>query len=198
MSYKPIEMRKKLHIFAIALVHLLLCSFVLLNLMIRNSYGQSSDEFTIKAVFIEKFTRFIEWPKGSDVNDITKPFIISVMGSSTFTETLKEIYKDKKIKNKMVEIRSANKISELEGTDAIYISKISKTTLADILAYTKDKPILTISDSNGFADLGVLINFYISDNKIKFEINETSVKLAGLSTSYMLLNLAKVVNPIKH
>jgi len=36
-------------------------------------------EYKIKAAFLEKFTRFIEWPESSNMSDKSKPFIISVI-----------------------------------------------------------------------------------------------------------------------
>ena len=32
---------------------------------------------------------------------------------------------------------------------------------------------------------------------VRFEINETAVKISGLTISYLLLNTAKIVNPVK-
>ena len=156
-----------------------------------------TDEYWVKGVFIEKITRFIEWPQGSKVNDVNKKFVISVIGDNPFAKKLNEIYKDTKIKNKQVELRYINRISEIDGSDVLFICSNEKDMLTDILAFTKDKLILTLADSEGFGEGGVLINFFIIDNKIKFEINETAVKAAGLMPSYMLLNLAKVVNPMK-
>ena len=75
---------------------------------------------------------------------------------------------------------------------------LEKDNSPNIIAFSKDKPILTIGDYDKYAENGVLINFYIEDNKIRFEINETALSLSGLHSSYLLLNLAKIVNPIKN
>jgi hypothetical protein len=63
-----------------------------------------------------------------------------------------------------------------------------------ILSCTGNKPILTVSDTKGFAEKGVLINFYMMGDKIKFEINEKAVHESGLVMSYRLLNLARIVH----
>jgi hypothetical protein len=41
--------------------------------------------------------------------------------------------------------------------------------------------------------MGVLINFIIKQNKIRFEINENAVKKSGLQVSYILLNAAEII-----
>ena len=168
--------------------------FTLLSAFSFQLSAQSS-EYTVKAAFIEKFTRFIDWPAGSNVNKSSKPIILSVIGENPYGKILDQLYSANKIKNKNVEIRYISKISEIEGTDILFISGTKNNNLSDILAYTKDKAILTIGDTEGFENAGVLINFYLEQSKIRFEINETALTASGLHSSYMLLNLAKIVKP---
>ena len=56
------------------------------------------------------------------------------------------------------------------------------------------KGILTISDTEGFAQKGVLINLYKSGKNIKFEINKKELIDSGFTVSPYLLSLAKIVN----
>jgi len=55
---------------------------------------------------------------------------------------------------------------------------------------------LTIGDTKGFAQQGVIINFYIKDEKVRFEINVDAAKRANLKISAKLLRLAKIVHGI--
>ena len=154
-------------------------------------------EYKIKAVFLEHFTRFIEWPKSSGVADPSTPFIIEVIGENPFGSILDEIYTKQKIKNKKVEIRYISTPDEIADCQILFISNSSRNILPEILSRTRNKPILTVSDTKGFAQKKVLINFYLSGDKIKFEINEEAVHESGLVVSYMLLNLARIVNPVR-
>jgi hypothetical protein len=43
-----------------------------------------TDEYLLKAGFLERFTRFIEWPGETNIADNTKPFVISVIGENPF------------------------------------------------------------------------------------------------------------------
>jgi len=91
----------------------------------------------------------------------------------------------------------ANVIAEYgrDQKDLLFISKSKEKELSKIHSLTKDKPILTISDANGFAEHGVHINLYLAENKIRFEINETAVRESNFSVSYRLLKEAKIVKP---
>ena len=156
-----------------------------------------TSEYTIKAAFLERFTRFVEWPEESAVSDTTESFVLGIIGENPFGSILEQLYATQKIKNKEVEIQSLSNLDEISGCHLLFISKSKGKELSKILSLTKDKPILTISDANGFAENGVLINLYLAENKIRFEINETAVKVFGLTISYLLLNTAKIVNPVK-
>ena len=150
-------------------------------------------EYTIKAVFLEHFTRFIEWPESIEIADTSQPFYVAVLGENPFGSILDQVYSEQRIKNRRVEILYFATPDEITDCHILFISSSNKEILSDILAITRDKPILTVSDTEGFAENGVLINFYLSGNRIKFEINEKAVHESGLVMSYRLLSLARIV-----
>ena len=52
---------------------------------------------------------------------------------------------------------------------------------------------LIISEKDGWAEQGIHINFYIRDDKVRFEINVESLKKSGLKAESMLLDYARIV-----
>lgn len=172
---------------SIRIIYLLIC-------LIGNGiiYAQT-DEYLLKTGFLERFTRFIEWPGETNIADNTKPFVISVIGKSPFDEKLDHFFETTKIKNRKVEIRYISELEEIQDSHILFISKSKQKQLSGILSLTQDKPVLTVSDTNGFGKKGVLINFFIEQNKIHFEINKNAIQKSGLQMSYMLLNVAKII-----
>ncbi|HCL00743.1 MAG TPA: DUF4154 domain-containing protein [Candidatus Marinimicrobia bacterium] len=154
------------------------------------------EEYVIKAVFLERFTRFIEWPDSIAMPDTSKPFVIGIVGKNPFGATLNDLYSTQKIKNKPVQIRRIDNLNQINNCHLLFISKISKNKLNQILSITRYSPILTIGDSENYAKYGVLINFYVVDDKVRFEINETAVRSSGLKFSYLLFKAAVIINPI--
>ncbi len=53
--------------------------------------------------------------------------------------------------------------------------------------------VFTVSDQGGFAAAGGIANFILVDQKIRFEINPSAARRAGLKISSSLLRLAKLV-----
>jgi hypothetical protein len=154
-------------------------------------------EYTIKAVFLEHFTRFIQWPESLENAGASNPFCLGIIGENPFGSILDQIYAEQKIKNRRVKISYFSTPDEITDCHILFISSSNKEILPEILSRTRDKPILTVSDTTGFAEIGVLINFYLAGNKIKFEINEKAVHESGLVMSYRLLNLARIVNQVR-
>lgn len=175
----------------------LYAKFALLALLLffpsENSAAQT-DEYTLKAAFLERFTRFIEWPHTTSVADTSEPFIISILGENPFHTKLENLYARHAIKNKRVLIRYIDDLEEIAGTNLLFITRSMHAEIAGILQSLADKPILTIGDSEGFAESGVHINFYLAGASIRFEINQTALHRANLRTSYQLLKLARIID----
>lgn len=150
-------------------------------------------EFVLKSAYLEKFAVFTDWPSYLKMDNPEINFIIGVYGDHKITEVLKKFYKTQKIRNKNVLIKQIQSSSDYYACNIIFITNEGKGNLSSIIEFTNDKPILTVGDTEGFAKNGVLINFYIKDEKLRFEVNETSVKKAGLSLSYHLLKYAKII-----
>jgi len=160
------------------------------------SFSQAN-VYVLKAVYLEKLSRFVTWPEESLMNDPDKPFVISVIGRTPLTDNLEQIYSIQKINNKKVTIKRISNLYEIENSHILVIAESEKKNLQNILSLTKNLPVLTISEAPNFAEKGVLINFFEENNKLRFEINETAVLQSPLQMSFYLLNSAKIVKPIK-
>jgi uncharacterized protein DUF4154 len=168
---------------------------VIILLLIAPHLSFAQDfEYKLKAEFLERFTRFIEWPDDSPLKDPDKSFCICVTGKSPFGGYLQEMASQVKIKGKAVEIHEIDQLAdELPKCQILFIAKSEKDKLADILKLTDGKPILTVGDTDGFAEDGVLMNFFTSGSYIRFEVNIDRAEKSKLKFSSRLLKLAKLV-----
>lgn len=159
-----------------------------------NGHQHGYNEYLLKAVFLERFTRFVEWPQDDSFNDDTKPFIIGVIKPGPFDSILAPIYKNQAIKGKPVKIRYIKKINEIHHCHMLFIGNTGFKKLKKIIKSVRFYPVLTVSDSKGYAKRGVHINMYIDEKKqIRFEINKKAVTQSGLAISYLLLKVSKQV-----
>ena len=168
---------------------------ILLFLSQNTNVQAQQEEYTMKAVAFEKISMFITWPD-STFNKSSNEFVIIVFGQNPFGDILENVYKDKKIKNKKVKVLYTQKTQLLSSCQLLFISKTDPFELQKILNHVKGKPMLIISDTEGFAEAGCHINFYEYENKLRFELNHKSLIDAGFSVDYRLLRVSKVLNPV--
>ena len=57
-------------------------------------------EYEIKALFLERFTRFVEWPEDVQNDSSSNHFAFGVIGINPFGSILDEMYSIQKIKEK--------------------------------------------------------------------------------------------------
>lgn len=153
------------------------------------SLFSETPESRVKAAFIEKFTHFIDWPEDSMRQD--GPFVIGIIGHSPVTPHLLEITSGRKIKNHDLVLRSVGNGPAISECQMLYIAPGESANLAAILARVKNRPILTVADSPGFAERGVMINLFRAGSYVRFEINLDEARRSPLKFSSKLLALSK-------
>jgi hypothetical protein len=144
-------------------------------------------EYQVKAAYIYNFAKFVEWPAGGS-GDID----VCLLGDDPFGNDL-SLIEGKKIINRKIVIKEVASYRNASGCDILFISSSEENNLTRILKFLKRSPVLTIGDSEGFAEKGVMINFYMENRTVRFEINPKAAGHAGLRISSNLLRIAKIV-----
>ncbi len=148
-------------------------------------------EYQLKAVYLERIARFLRWP-GAEAPDDAQ-FVVGVIGTNPFGPALAELYATRKIKNKPILVRHLSEATAVDGCHMLFIPGTERDRLDAILVATRGKPIVTVGDTAGFAQKGVMVNFYIEREKLRFEINEKQLHQAGIEVDSLILKVARVV-----
>jgi len=149
-------------------------------------------EAAVKAEFVERFTRFVEWPADA-WHKSDDPFVLCVMGEHAIGAELDKIARDRRVKGRRAVVLRPTEASEVPACHVLFVAPGESKRLVKILAQTATRPVLTVSDTGGFAAKGVLINFYRDGQHVRFEINAGAAKKTGLKLSAKLLKLARLV-----
>ena len=152
---------------------------------------QQPTEFDVKAAYIYNFAKFVEWPAGKS-SHAGVAITVCVVGEDHFGPALAMI-EGKSVGGRKIRIKRESAQHNLRGCDILFISSSEKKRLAEILDAVKDANVLTIGDTKGFAQQGVMINFYMENKTVRFEINPKPAGRAGLRISSNLLKIAKIV-----
>lgn len=157
------------------------------------SYSQSNTtkEYALKSAYLVQICKITTWEKESYRKNRT--FKIYTIGTHDYNAKIK-IRKDITIKNRKIEIIHVDSLEEVKNLDLIdvlYIYKVPKAELKDILNKIADKNILIVSENEGFGELGVIINFFINDdNKVNFEINRDAELKSKIKLRSQLYNVS--------
>lgn len=150
------------------------------------------NENIIKAANIERITRFIEWPD-NDRLFIHDSFVIGVFDEDDFYNTLTEIFKEKHIKDHKVTIIRIKNPEEINLCNLCYLSEKAEPIISEFIKAAQHFGVLLFSGTTNFGKSGVHINFYIEDEKLKFEINKKTIDTAGFDVSYLLMSNARII-----
>lgn len=150
-------------------------------------------EYELKARFLLQFPEFISWPPASGMEDLTRPFVILVLGDSPFGARLDEAAAGRKVQGHPVAVRYAHDPQAMDGCQMVFICGSERGRLDAILARAASRSVLTVADTEGFASRGVMINLVIESSLPRFEINHAAAQAAGLPISAQLLGLARKV-----
>ncbi len=148
--------------------------------------SQPISQEKVKAVFIEKFALFSEWPQEDSL------FIFAILGESGVTDAIREIYTSRFI-GKKIEIIDVTLSDSIPHCHILFIAHKEKSDLTTLLDTIAHRPILTISDQRGFGNVGVIINMYLERNQVRFEINKRALQESSLALSYKLMQMAKIL-----
>lgn len=154
------------------------------------AYGQV-DELTVKAVALEKIARFVEWPGNSE-----GPFVLGLVGQAPLCARIQKVYSDVEINGRPVQVRRLEAPADFQRCQLLVLAGDAGQKLAEVLEATRGKPVLTVADTQGLADKGILLSLYVQDQKLRFEVNEGAFRKAGLVVNPLLLKVARIVNPI--
>jgi YfiR/HmsC-like len=149
--------------------------------------GAEQDEITLKALFIYNFTKHIEWPESKSS---TSKFSIVIYGHSGITEKLSALLKTRKIRDKAIEIIESTDKEILARASIIFIPKGKIGKAIEIENSIEAIGILYISEETKMPVKGSCINLTLKNEKMKFELNESSLKSEGLKVSNQLLELS--------
>ncbi len=154
------------------------------------------EEYEVKAAFLARFAEYISWPEETGMDDVSKPFVIGIIGKSPISAYIEDRLVPKGIRGKKVVVRYFTSPEEINGCHILFIAASAEKDLARVLAVTKNKPVLTVGDTENFSEKGVYINLYQEGTRVRFEINETGLRSSALVVNPQLLRLARIVNPL--
>jgi len=162
-----------------------------LSLSPARAQNATQHEYELKAGVLFHIIEYIEWPAGS-LPDNQQVIQIGLLGEIPFPEAL-EVLAGKTIGGRKLVVKRLTDLSAASECQVLFIGASEKPRLPEITAQVGSRPVLTVSEVEGFAQRGGMVNLVAGQNRIVMEINREVAGRAGLGISSQLLKLARVL-----
>jgi hypothetical protein len=148
-------------------------------------------EYQAKALFLFNCAQFVSWPP-SQPSDT--PLVIGILGDDPFGPYLDETVRGEKVNHRSLTIQRFRPETSPQNCHILFISRSERERAAQIISSLKSRGVLTVSDIEGFAELGGMIELVTEKSKIRMRINLEAVRAAKLKISSKLLRVAEVMH----
>lgn len=163
---------------------------ILLIFLVVPCLGQQTTDYKVHANIIYRFTKYVEWPENRRTGD----FVIGIIGDTPLYSELSTLTSNKSVGNQKIVIKKISDNSGFYNCSILFISAEESRNLKRIALQTNEMPVLIITEDNGLAKKGSCINFIITDDHLKLEINKNNILSRNLNIASELLKLATIVN----
>jgi hypothetical protein len=159
----------------------------------RPSKVRASD---LKTVLIGKMAEFVRWPAAAGLDDPDRAFEFAILGSTPLMGGLVGYYSDSsaRIAGHRVYLRRTTDLSDVGKPHLLFVGSDMEDSIPALLSRLGNAPVLTMADTDGFAQRGIALNFYQVDDQVRFEISRRALQRAGLQASYRLLSRATLID----
>jgi hypothetical protein len=150
------------------------------------------DEYQVKAAFLYNFAKFVEWPAEAFRSD-KDPLRICVLGANPFGSSLSDVLRGKTVLGRPIALADITDPAQAADCQIVFINESERKRVRLILKTLPRTGILTVSESEGFAAHGGIVNFTRDGGHLGFEINAGVASDARLRISSRVLQLAHIV-----
>ena len=148
-------------------------------------------EKKIQSGLIYNFLKYTEWPKTIGSEDT--PFRVCIFGESDPFEGHLNPISGRTAQQRKILLQYISTPNNIGDCHLLVVDSRESGKMLQLLGYLKDKSILTISDMEGFAKAGGMIEFAKKNGHIAVNINKSAVDDAHLKINDRMLSLAEVV-----
>lgn len=148
-------------------------------------------EQEVRAIFLLHLARFVRWPDEAFAKP-DAPLVIGVYQSDELADILTQAVREEKIDRRPIVCRPLATPGDLEGCHLVFVGAPAVRPLAPLLVRLQSRPILLVSDAEGFLYLGGHVQFYSRSGEVKIRLAPRNIKAAHLAASSQLLRIARV------
>ncbi len=168
-------------------IMLLISACVLTRLAAADDQIQLVEQ-KIKAGLLYNFLKYTQWPSSQARSGV----VVCLLGGDPFDGALAPMA-GRTVNEQTIAIRPIGGVGEANECAMLIVHAGGKDQWPAMRSGLAKSPVLTVSDFDGFAGQGGMIEFARTDNRIGVKINLDAISAVHLKVEDRLLKLATVV-----
>lgn len=148
----------------------------------------AAEEYRLKAAFLFNFASFATWPGTAEDAKLA----LCVYGEDPFGAHL-DALEGRQAGKRSVQVQRVHSVDALDGCEMVFVTRPMIGNLARVLDRIGQRAVLSVADSPGALDAGVMLNMDSSSGRISFAANLAAARRQGIALSARLLKLATEV-----
>jgi hypothetical protein len=177
-----------------------LAAVVLLGVLCGSKAGvaaqapNSATENQVKAAAVYNVIAFTDWPTEAFPSS-DAPLVLGILGEGPIATLLDQFIRGEKWRGHPIVIERYASIREMQNCHVLFVARSQAANWSTIREGCGDRPILAVSDGDGFAAHGGHVQLVIADNKLRILVNLAATRAGRLQLSSGLLHLATIIGP---
>jgi uncharacterized protein DUF4154 len=159
---------------------------------VSNAQSLRGNEDEIKTAFLINFVKLVEWP-ATAFSAENEPLRVCVVGNEAIAARLQQALNGTVVAGRPVTVTRIRHADDTRHCRMLFVGAHEGKNLGTILQPLANVPVLTVGETNGFAQAGGIINFFLQSDGVRFEINLDAAERAGLKINSRVLGLARII-----
>lgn len=170
------------------------CAVTAIVLGAAPARAQQASEDAVKAAFLPKFARYVEFPAATKPA-AGQPYYLCLIGRDPFGKMVDRAAATETIDGRPVAVRrfASTDPEAVAGCHLAFVSGTSDAITLQMLAVLRRQATLTITDARWGKARG-MIHFTVVEGRVRFRIDQASTSARGINVSSRLLALAVEVS----
>jgi hypothetical protein len=147
-------------------------------------------EPALKAAYLYRFLAYVDWPAAA-VPQPDTPLVIGVVEAPPVQAALATMSSGRPVDGRPVVVKPLGPNDPLDGLHAVFISRAAP--VSKVIDRLNGRPVLVVTESG--LEPGSMLNFVLSDGRVRFEAAPATAERAGIKLGARLLGVAERLAP---